>query len=57
MTDLSKVDMLDLLVELEKRGTFQTIIQTKPDGKHVLAAVLPLETITLTNNEIKKEEE
>ena len=57
MADLSKVNMLELLAELEKRGSFQTIIQTKPDGKQVIAAILPLHPMTITNQEVKQEEE
>ena len=33
MADLSKVNMLELLAELEKRGSFKTIIFNKADGK------------------------
>jgi hypothetical protein len=57
MTDLSKVNMLELLAELEKRGSFKTIIFNKPDGKQEIAAILPLETMTITNQEVKQEEE
>ena len=57
MTDLSKVNMLELLAELEKRGSFKTIIFNKPDGKQEIAAILPLETMTITNKEVIQEEE
>ena len=57
MTDLSKINMLELLAELEKRGHFQTIINTKPDGKQVILAILPLETMTITNKQVTQEEE
>jgi len=57
MTDLSKVNMLELLAELEKRGSFKTIIFNKPNGKQEIAAILPLETMTITNQEVTKEEE
>jgi len=57
MTDLSKVNMLELLAELEKRGSFKTIIFNKPNGKQEIAAILPLETMTITNQEVKQEEE
>ena len=56
MTDLSKVNILELLAELEKRGNFKTIIFKKPDGKQEIAAILPLHPITITNNEVKEEE-
>ena len=57
MTDLSKVNMLELLAELEKRGSFKTIIFNKPDGKQEIAAILPLETMTITNKEVTQEDE
>ena len=57
MTDLSKVNMLELLAELEKRGSFKTIIFNKPDGKQEIAAILPLETMTITNKQVTQEEE
>jgi hypothetical protein len=57
MDDLSKVNMLELLAELEKRGSFKTIIFNKPNGKQEIAAILPLETMTITNQEVKQEEE
>jgi hypothetical protein len=57
MIDLSKVNMLELLAELEKRGSFKTIIFNKPDGKQEIAAILPLETMTITNKEVIQEEE
>tara|TARA_R110002033_G_C3875961_1_gene237601 strand:+ start:1149 stop:1322 length:174 start_codon:yes stop_codon:yes gene_type:complete len=57
MTDLSKVNMLELLAELEKRGSFKTIIFNKTDGKQEIAAILPLYPMTITNQEVTKEEE
>jgi len=57
MTDLSKVNMLELLAELEKRGSFKTIIFNKTDGKQEIAAILPLYPMTITNEEVTKEEE
>jgi len=57
MKDLSKVNMLELLAELEKRGSFKTIIFNKPDGKQEIAAILPLYPMTITNQEVKQEEE
>lgn len=56
MTDLSKVNMLELLAELEKRGSFKTIIFNKADGVQEIAAILPLQTMTITNEEVKEEE-
>ena len=56
MNDLSKVNMLELLAELEKRGSFKTIIFNKPDGKQEIAAILPLHTMTITNTEVVEEE-
>ena len=57
MTDLSKVNMLELLAELENRGSFKTIIFNKADGKQEIAAILPLYPMTITNEEVKQEEE
>ena len=57
MADLSKVSMLELLAELEKRGSFKTIIFNKADGKQEIAAILPLHTMTITNSEVVEEEE
>ena len=57
MAILSQVPMLELLAELEKRGSFKTIIFNKADGKQEIAAILPLETMTITNQEVKQEEE
>jgi len=57
MTDLSKVNMLALLAELEKRGSFKTIIFNKADGKQEIAAILPLYPVTIINEEVTKEEE
>jgi len=57
MTDLSKVNMLELLAELEKRGSFKTIIFNKADRKQEIAAILPLHTMTITNSEVTQEEE
>ena len=57
MTDLSKVSMLELLAELEKRGSFKTIIFNKADGKQEIAAILPLHPMTITNQEVTQEEE
>ncbi len=57
MADLSKVSMLELLAELEKRGSFKTIIFNKADGKQEIAAILPLHTMTITNTEVVEEEE
>ena len=57
MSDLSAVNMLELLAELEKRGSFKTIIFNKPDGKQEIAAILPLHTMTITNTEVIEEEE
>ena len=54
MTDLSKVNMLELLAELEKRGSFKTIIFNKADGKQEIAAILPLHPMTITNQEVNK---
>ena len=56
MTDLSKVNMLELLAELEKRGSFKTIIFNKADGKQEIAAILPLYPMTI-NEEVTQEEE
>ena len=57
MTDLSKVNMLELLAELEKRGSFKTVIFNKADSKQEIAAILPLHTMTITNQEVTQEEE
>ena len=57
MDDLSKVSMLELLAELEKRGSFKTIIFNKADGKQEIAAILPIHTMTITNTEVVEEEE
>ena len=57
MNDLSKVNMLELLAELEKRGSFKTIIFNKPDGKQEIAAILPLHPMTITNEAVTQEEE
>ncbi len=57
MPDLSKVSMLELLAELEKRGSFKTIIFNKADGKQEIAAILPIHTMTITNTEVVEEEE
>jgi hypothetical protein len=57
MADLSKVSMIELLAELEKRGSFKTIIFNKADGKQEIAAILPLHTMTITNQEVSQEEE
>jgi len=57
MTDLSKVNMLELLAELEKRGSFKTIIFNKADGKQEIAAILPLHTMTINKNSVVQEEE
>ena len=57
MADLSKVSMIELLAELEKRGSFKTIIFNKADGKQEIAAILPLYPMTITNQEVKQEEE
>ena len=57
MTDLSKVNMLELLAELEKRGSFKTIIFNKADGKQEIAAILPLHPMTITDKEVTQEEE
>jgi hypothetical protein len=57
MPDLSKVNMLELLGELEKRGSFKTIIFNKADGKQEIAAILPINTMTITNQEVTQEEE
>ena len=61
MTDLSKVNMLELLAELEKRGSFKTIIFNKADGtadgKQEIAAILPLYPMTITNEKVTQEEE
>jgi hypothetical protein len=57
MSDLSKVNMLEILAELEKRGSFKTIIFNKADGKQEIAAILPLHTMTITNTEVVEEEE
>ncbi len=57
MADLSKVNMLELLAELEKRGSFKTIIFNKADGKQEIAAILPIHTMTITNSEVVEEEE
>ena len=56
MTDLSKVNLLQLLAEVEKRGSFTTIITTKSDGKQMILGILPLEPMTITNEEVKEEE-
>ena len=47
MNDLSKVNMLELLEELKKGGSFKTIIFNKEDGKKEIAAILPIHTITI----------
>ena len=57
MTDWSKVNMLELLAELEKRGSFKTIIFNKADGKQEIAAILPLHTMTINKNSVVQEEE
>ncbi len=57
MSDLSAVNMLELLAELEKRGSFKTIIFNKPDGKQEIAAILPLHPMTITNEAVTQEEE
>ena len=57
MTDLSKVNMLELLAELEKSGSFKTIIFNKADGKQEIAAILPLHTMTINKNSVVQEEE
>ena len=57
MSDLSKVNMLELLAELEKSGSFKTIIFNKADGKQEIAAILPLYPMTITNQEVTQEEE
>jgi len=57
MADLSKVSMIELLAELEKRSSFKTIIFNKADGKQEIAAILPLHTMTITNQEVTQEEE
>ena len=56
MADLSKVNMLELLAELEKRGSFKTIIFNKADGKQEIVAILPLYPMTITNSEVVEEE-